>query len=124
MFACRESGVIEDDSISGEFDNFPEGKVRLLKYKRSTNQIPFWVSMGTCVCQKVSDTAACLCWRSVRWVGVGFDTIHSSFVLCLFSQSIRSYYSLLVFPHFPPVALFPRACRLLLVLTRPRLLVA
>ena len=31
MFACRESGVIEDDSISGEFDNFPEGKVRLVK---------------------------------------------------------------------------------------------
>jgi len=28
MFAFRESGVIEDDSISGEFDNFPEGKVR------------------------------------------------------------------------------------------------
>ncbi|XP_020600716.1 triple functional domain protein-like isoform X7 [Orbicella faveolata] len=25
--ADRESGVIEDDSISGEFDNFPEGKV-------------------------------------------------------------------------------------------------
>jgi len=31
MFACRESGVIEDDSISGEFDNFPEGKVRHAK---------------------------------------------------------------------------------------------
>lgn len=31
MFACRESGVIEDDSISGDFDNFPEGKVRQVK---------------------------------------------------------------------------------------------
>lgn len=31
FFACRESGVIEDDSIAGEFDNFPEGKVRQAK---------------------------------------------------------------------------------------------
>lgn len=31
MLICRESGVIEDDSISGYFDNFPEGKVRLNK---------------------------------------------------------------------------------------------
>lgn len=25
--SCRESGVIEDDNFSEDFDNFPEGKV-------------------------------------------------------------------------------------------------
>lgn len=32
LLSCRrESGVIEDDTISGDFDNFPEGKVRKLE---------------------------------------------------------------------------------------------
>lgn len=32
LLSCRrESGVIEDDTISGDFDNFPEGKVRELE---------------------------------------------------------------------------------------------
>ena len=30
IFDCRESGVIEDDSFSGDFDNFPEGKVNVM----------------------------------------------------------------------------------------------
>ena len=30
IFVCRESGVIEDDSFSGDFDNFPEGKVNVM----------------------------------------------------------------------------------------------
>lgn len=40
MFACRESGVIEDDSISGEFDNFPEGKVRHVKIQEKYKPNP------------------------------------------------------------------------------------
>lgn len=28
--SCRESGVIEDDNFSADFDNFPEGKVGTL----------------------------------------------------------------------------------------------
>lgn len=31
LFCCRESGVIEDDIILGDFDNFLEGKVRKLE---------------------------------------------------------------------------------------------
>ena len=50
MFALRESGVIEDDSISGEFDNFPEGKVRRVYIQEET----------TSHVEEFSVTAACL----------------------------------------------------------------
>lgn len=36
ILVYRESGVIEDDSISGDFDNFPEGKVRRVKIQEET----------------------------------------------------------------------------------------
>lgn len=43
--SCRESGVIEDDNFSEDFDNFPEGKVG------SSNVSSAWVIDSTLLSQ-------------------------------------------------------------------------
>lgn len=45
--SCRESGVIEDDNFSEDFDNFPEGKVG------SSNVSSAWVFDSTLLSQPI-----------------------------------------------------------------------
>lgn len=84
----RESGVIEDDSISGDFDNFPEGKVRLVKIQEEmqTGKTAFAFHLATGFPRLQPAT----CFRA--------------FTMGCTSRFSRAYDQLLDFPRKRPVA--------------------